>query len=335
MDVRSDLRGPGRALTALARLWWLPAVLAAAASAAIDVATADPVDLPWFVDVGERLFSGGWEATYADPGLQVGPLLLAVLGLVGWLAAALGVDAVALAAFVVEIGAVAAVMAVAGRLAGDVPRRRAVQGAAGLLVVALGVAHGLVVDGHPAQLFIPLLWVLAACEARDGRELRGSLLVALSAGLEAWGVLGAAVLVLGRPRRLAAAAGVLTGALLAIYGPFLSAGEFRMFEYRWLVGGGTLVALVLERGDVFPWTFRLLQAAAAAAAGIAAALALRASAHAVWAVPLAVVAARVALDPTRHTWYLQAFQTLVVLAAVALASDPRVSGALRRRPRAA
>jgi hypothetical protein len=332
VELRGDARGTGRLVTALERLWWLPAVLAAAVSAALDVVTASPVDLPWFVQVGERLFSGGWDATFANPGLQVGPLLLAALGLVGHLAGALAVDPVTLTAFAVEIGAAVAVMAVVGRLVGDAPRRRIVQGAAGLLVVVLGLAHGLVVDGHPAQLFIPLLWVLAAEEARRGRELRGALLVTLSAGLEVWGVLGAVVLVLGRPRRLAPSAGVVAVGLLAMFAPFALAGELRMFEYRWLVDGGTLVALVLERGDVFPWTLRLLQAAAAAAAGIGCAFVLRASAHAVWAVPLAVVAVRVALDPTRHTWYLQAFQTLVVVAAAVLASDPRLGAALRRRP---
>src|SRR5207237_6993433 len=108
------------------------------------------------------------------------------------------------------------------------------------------------VDGHPADAVSPLIWVLAALEARRGRALRAGALIGLSAGLEVWGVLGAPVLLLAPRLREAVKGWAMEAAVVvALFAPFVLAGEFRMFDYEWRVADGTLLGLVLTPGTHF------------------------------------------------------------------------------------
>jgi hypothetical protein len=215
-------------------------------------------------------------------------------------------------AFLIEISVAALLVCVLGRLGASDRVRLAV----GLLAVGSGLTHGAFVDGHPAQAIVPLLWVLAGVWAREDRVLLAGALVGLSGGLELWGVLGAPVLLLA-PRLRQAVRGGLAEALVvtALLAPFAVAGTFRMFDYEWQVGTGTLLSLVAEPGTDFGWPLRLLQASLALGAGTALALALRRHLHAVWLAPLAVVAVRVLLDPLSYGWYWQAAQALVLVGA--------------------
>ena len=280
-----------------------------AAAVALLVHPGDTGDLAFFVHTSEKLFSG-WAGLFADPNVQVGPLQL-LLFRIGDLAGAL--------ALLVQMGTAALLWVTAGRL---LPKRRVRFGVC-LAAVALGLTYGAYQDGHPAQVVIPLLWVLAACDAREGRVVRAGALVGLSAGLEAWGVLGAVVLVLA-PHLRAAVRGlaVQIGVSTALFLPFVAAGEFRMFEYRWRVNGDTLLGLVVEPGSDFTWSMRLAQGLVAVTAGAGVALALRRSLHAVWLAPLTVVAVRLVLDPVRYPWYWLAVQTLALLGAAALLTSP-------------
>ncbi len=313
--------------TVVSSLWWAVLLAAAAVAATLDL-QADTGDLVYFAHASSRLLSGAWADTFADPDLQIGPVSLAVIGVV---------DRALPLAFAVEIGAVFGVALVTGRLVqGRAHRLWAVRLAAGLATIALGLAHGAYVDGHPAQLFIPLLWLLGAVAAREGRPVRAGALLGLSAGLELWGILGAAVLLLAPGRR-----SVVTGAATAVavatalVAPFALAGEFRMFEYDWRVADGTLLGLVTSAGTAFPWPLRLVQGAAALAVGGALAWRVRQSVHALWAVPLATVVVRLLLDPVRYPWYWIALETLVIAAAACLLTDERVVAVLRRRAPAA
>jgi hypothetical protein len=307
----------------LGSVWWvvLGTVAAAAALRDLDAVTGD---LAYFLHASDRLFSGAWADTFADPDLQLGPLGLALLG---------GLDRTVPLVFTVELGAAFAVALVVGRLVrGRVERVWVVRLAAGLAAIALGLAHGAYVDGHPAQLFVPLLWLLAGLEAREGRAVRAGAIVGLSAGLELWGVLGAVVVLLGPGRRKAAAALAAEAAVvLALVLPFVLAGDFRMFEYRWEVAAETLPSLALPEGTAFSWPLRLLQGGAALAAGGGVALRLRPSLHAVWAAPLAAVVVRLLLDPVRYPWYWLALETLVLAGAACVFTDERVTTVLRRR----
>jgi hypothetical protein len=300
--VRDVLRSP------LARVW-LPVLAAAGAVATLD-RNSDAGDLLYFVHQGERLLSARWADTFADPTLQSGPLQLVLAGAVR--------NSEALA-FVVELGVAALLLVVLGRL--RVPARWQV--AVGLAAVAVGLTHGAFVDGHPAEAVTPLLWVLAAVEARRGRPLRAGTLLGLSAGLELWGVLGAPVLLLS-PRVRDAAKGLAAEAALVVLllAPFVLAGDFRMFDYKWRVAEGTLLSVVVPVETHFGWPLRLLQASVACGLGAGVAVSLRRSLHAVWLTPLVVVIARLALDPLGYGWYWLEAEALALVGAGALLTLP-------------
>src|SRR5262249_31399514 len=310
--VRDALRSP------LARLW-LPVLALAGAVAALD-RRADAGDLLYFVHQGERMLSARWADTFSDPTLQSGPLQLLVTG------TARSTEALA---FAVEIGVVALLLVVLGRL--GVPGRwRALLGIA---AVALGLTHGAFVDGHPAEAVTPLLWVLAAIDARRGRVLRAGTLVGISAGLEVWGVVGGPVWLLA-PRLRDAAKGfaVEAGVVVAQLAPFALFGHLRMFDYEWRVADGTLLSVVVPVGSHFGWPLRLLQAAIACGLGAAIALRVRTSIHAVWLVPFVVVVARIALDPLAYGWYRLQAEAPALLRAGAVLPPPPGLNPRREKP---
>ena len=301
--VRDALRSP------LARVW-LPVLALAGTVAALD-RRSDAGDLLYFVHQGERMLSARWVDTFSDPTLQSGPLQLLLTG---------AARSTQVLAFVVEIGVAALLLLVLARLGVSARWRVAL----GIASVALGLTHGAFVDGHPAEAVTPLLWVLAAIDARRGRVVRAGLLVGVSAGLELWGVLGAAVLLLA-PRLRDALKGwaVEAGVVLLQLAPFALFGDFRMFDYRWRVAEGTLVSVVVPVGTHFGWPLRLLQAAVVCGLGAAVALRFRRSVHAVWLAPLVVVVARIALDPLAYGWYwLEAEALGLVGAGVLLTAWP-------------
>jgi hypothetical protein len=289
-----------------------------AAAVALLVHPGDTGDLPFFVHTAEKLFSSGWADVFVDPSVQVGPLQLLLFRL-GDLAGVL--------ALVVQLGCAALLWFVAGRLlVGRDPRAQLAVG-----IVAVGLTYDAYRDGHAAQFAIPLLWVLAGLDAREGRTVRAGVIVGLSAGFEVWGVLGAVVFVLA-PQVRAALKGVAAEALVgaALFMPFVLAGEFRMFDFHWRVNGDTLLGLVVAPGTAFTWPMRLLQGGAAIAVGAGIAWPLRRTIHAVWLAPLGVVVTRVALDPVRYPWYWLAIDVLVLLGGAELLTSPVLE---RHRPR--
>jgi hypothetical protein len=116
-----------------------------------------------------------------------------------------------------------------------------------------------------------------------------------------------------------------------IFLPFVLAGEFRMFDYRWQVNGDTLLSLVVAPGTAFTWQMRMLQGATALAAGAGVAWLCRRKVQAVCLAPLAVVTVRLALDPVRYPWYWLALQTLALLGAAEILASPRMVGRLGAR----
>jgi hypothetical protein len=113
---------------------------------------------------------------------------------------------------------------------------------------------------------------------------------------------------------------VAATAAALIFLPFVVGGHFAMGSYSWNVNPQTFLSLLVAPGVQFGWSLRLLQGAFAVGAGVAAARLLRQSPHALWAVPLAVVAVRLLLDPFALPYYLTgvwgpAFVGATVLAA--------------------
>lgn len=310
--------------------------LAAASAVGFAIPPGDTGDLQYFVDAARVLFSGSWAETYASSTLQAGPLQLILFGLSDALIGA-------------AVGGLAAVLfwLVARGVLGANAGRWALFGAA-LAPVLLGLTFHPYADGHPAQVLVPLLWVLAGLHARRGRAWFAGVLVGLSAGLELWGILGVAVLIVAPSARDLVRAVAGTGLVtVALYAPFAIAGDFAMFDYRWTVNGDTLLSLAVEPGTPFTWQLRVLQGATAVLAGAAVAWSLRRSIAAVWAGPLALVAVRLALDPVRYPWYWLALETLALVGGVHLARElairrgseaarrpaPRSSRAPRAAPR--
>lgn len=309
---------------------WAPVLATAGVMGYLDRGT-DPGDLVYFVHRGERLLSGGWANTFADPHLQSGPLQLLVFGAVR--------NATALA-LLIEIAVAGLLLGVLGRLGAGNRARLLI----GFAAVAAGLTHIAFVDGHPADAITPLLWVLAALWAREDRVVAAGALLGLSAGLELWGVLGVPVLLLAPSVRRALAGGIALGTVVLVQlAPFALAGSFRMFSYRWAVAAGTPASLLVQPGTQFGWPFRLLQASLALGVGAAIAIAMRRSLHAVWLAPFAVALVRVLLDPVSFGWYWLEVEALVLVGAgLVLRELPRRFPAARlpldagrRRPEAA
>ncbi len=277
-----------------AALWLLPAVPAACVAAATH---GDGGDSWLFVGAGRTLLSHDWSRAFASPAIQVGPLQLALDGTIGRSTTALAV--------VVAV-AVTLLVQAAARAAGVVSARALV--GVGLAAVGVGLTANAFEAGHPADTLLPLLWIVAAADARRGRTVRAAALVGLGAGLETWSVLGLAVLALA-PERRAALRGVALGGSLAaaLFAPFVLAGHFAMGAYLWDVSDRSLLALVVDPGTHVGWSLRFAQGFVAFAAGIGAAYAARRTRHVVWLVPLAVIAARLALDPLASDYYFSGF----------------------------
>jgi hypothetical protein len=287
--------------------------------------TRDPADLPYFAHAARTLFSSRWADTFADPSLQVGPLQLVLVGICD------RIGGLGFLAYAVEIALAAFIVFVVGRLLRGRPHRVAFQTVAGLAAVMLGVTADAYSYGHPAQVAVPLMWVLAALDAREGRTLRSGALLGFSAGLELWGVLGAPVLLLAPVfRRVRGGLAAQVAVIGALYLPFVLGGDFRMFDYRWKVESWTLVHLLVPAGSDFPWGLRLLQGAVALIVGCAVALVLRRTERALWAVPFGIVATRVLLDPTLYSWYWLGLETLALVAAVELATSTPTRWRLQR-----
>lgn len=281
--------------TRFALTWLVPVAAAWIAAARNLTLGADGV---LFVRAGRTLLSSHWSHAFAVPSVQAGPLQLAVFGSLsrsGWALS-----------LVLATAIVLLVVAAARRVGVGSP---ALLCGVGVLAAATGLTNVGYAYGHPADAVLPLLWIFAAADARRGRTLRAGLIVGLSAGLETWAILGVAVLALA-PRRREAGAGALVaaGVALALFLPFMLGGHFEMWSFRWFVYRPSPVSMVVAPGTPYGWPLRLVQGALAVGAGVGVARLLRHSPHALWVVPLAIVAAKLLLDPDLYSYYLAAPQ---------------------------
>ena len=295
--------------TRFAVTWLVPVAAAWLAASRLLVIGGDG---PLFVRAGRTLLSSHWNLAFARPDVQAGPLQLALFGSLGrWSWVLL---------FVLATAIVLLVVGAARRVGVENP---VLLCGVGLVAVATGFT-GIASTGHPADAVLPLLWIFAAAEARRGRALRAGLIVGLSAGLETWGILGVGVLAL-TPRLRDAAEGALLagGAALALFLPFMLGGHFEMWSFQWYVYRPSPLSMLVAPDTPYGWPLRFAQGALALGAGVGVARLLRHSPHALWAVPLAIVAAKLLLDPDLYSYYLAAPQGPIFVAAVLGASRLR------------
>lgn len=275
---------------------WLVPVAAAWLAASRHLGMGEDGSL--FVRTGRTLLSADWSHAYVRPDVQAGPLQLAVFGSLGRSDWALSL-----------VLATAIVLLVVGAARRVGVRSPALLCGVGVAAAATGLTSVGYVSGHPADAVLPLLWIFAAAEARQGRTLRAGLIVGLSAGLETWGTLGVAVLALAPSRREAAAGAlVAAGTALALFLPFMLGGHFGMWSFRWYVYRPSPLSMLVAADTPYSWPLRVAQGALAVGAGVGVARLLRHSPHALWAVPLAIVAAKLLLDPDLYSYYLAAPQ---------------------------
>lgn len=300
--------------------WTIPA--AAAAALAVDQSYRFNEfnygsDGTFWVRYGQVLLSSHWDRAFSNPEIQVGPLQLAFFG-------SLANKEMTIA---ILLGVVTALLVVAATRAAGV-RNAALLCVVGLFAVVIGLTRIPDRSGHPADVMLPLIWVIAADQARRNHRLRAGLLIGLCAGVETWGILGVAVFAFApRLRDAAVSTLVSAGIALALFLPFMLGGHFEMLFLGWKVDQPSLMSLIVPVGTHFGWPLRLVQAMVAVSAGIAAARALRHSPHAIWIPPLVIVAARLLLDPLLNSYYPSAGEGLILVgAAVGAAHWTRLRG---------
>lgn len=275
-------------------------------------------DAGLFAAAGDRLVHGHLDV-FRDSSLQVGPLYLLVIGPGALLADAAGTPEWAGAALMTSALSAALLVAALGALAGSTPRagRQVLSG----LTVVLGGAMAIPASyGHPEEVITALLLVGATAAALQRRTWAPALLLAAAITIKLWAVVAVGLLLVAAGRRLVVQRGVvLAAAVAAAYLPFALLDHVGTFDMFWQVERSAPLSLLVVDGSAFGYRQRLLQVVLAAAAG--ALLARRArGADVVWALPMAVMAVRLLLDPLSNPYY---WTTLVVVVLLRLLMGPR------------
>jgi hypothetical protein len=278
-----------------------------------------------FIEAGKKLFSGDALDVFADETVQEGPLSLLFWGVIGHLADLINVDPRMIAALVIYPGfTFVVVFLIRSALAERDRPSEDLELFAAAIVLFGGLAWTMLSTGHIAEGVIPLLWFQAARHARKGRYDRAGLLIALSAGLKLWGVLGIPILLLNPTfdwRKLLKA-GAITAAVAALfYAPFVLFGEYNAFDYKWDVSDSSLIHDLSPDSATFTWQMRAVQSGVVVALGAALALFGRGRLRALWAVPLGIVAAKLLLDPIVFEYYTLSASVLAVLGACVIAAQ--------------
>jgi hypothetical protein len=190
---------------------------------------------------------------------------------------------------------------------------------AGAAVVANFIPSA-VYGGHPAEMMVPLLWIVAAGLAKDQRFATAGIVIGISAGFESWGILGAVLIFVAVKPRVVRAAISCILTIAVVYGPFAATGVFRLFGFHWHVSSGSAWGLLFPHLTSFPWSLRVVQALVATIAGFVVARLTRSTWYAIWLAPLAIVGARLLLDPLLFGYYWIAAATVALSALAALVS---------------
>lgn len=287
-----------------------------------------PGELTVFGPAGSAMLHGRWGDVYANNAVQAGPFELFPFG-VGWILGPEGslqwTTYFAVCTFILVFLYLIAILTTTS-LSGRKPRVyfAAAIGAAACLSQLLPWAFQ---AGHPAQVAIPMLWVMAAYFARQRLFVTVGVLVGISAGWEVWGVLGAPVVFcVARPDLVRAALGGLA-TVSVIYAPFIVSGNFHMFEYKWPVFGGTLAHTLWPAMTDFPWSARVLEGALVLGVGVGVAFATRLTVHGLWLVPVVIVLSKLVLDPLFWGYYSIA-PGIVLIAAAGIAFNARSYGVM-------
>ena len=269
---------------------WAPAAAAGAAIGALT--TEQPADVSLFARAGQDVLTGHFAGVYGGTVNQAGPLQALLSRLL--VASSDGSGPARLVLVAVDAALLVLVAVLAHRAGGAA--RAAVAGGYAALWLAAPAFWG----GHPLEVLIPVLWLVAA--RYEGRA--GALALAGAAAVAPWGVLGWPVILRRRAGRRSistvAQAGVLTA---AVYAPLLLAGHGSAARHVWPVERRTLLHLLFPHLAHFGWDLRLVQAGFVIL--LLAAVAWRLPASPARAPLLVTVAAllRLVSDPLSYAYY--------------------------------
>jgi hypothetical protein len=318
-------------LRAILRHRWVLLILGAVGTALVEVHTSGPSsDGPYFAMTGRVLISPHGLHVYAAKGLQAGPIQVGAFGLLARLTAALHLPEDPTYAVISTVAST--VLFVAGtrllRRRVGLPQSATAELLAGLVSTGWLMATETYTSGHPAELVIPVLWIVAAALATEDRTIWAGVLIGLGAGFETWAVLGVPVLLLaGRVGAVARAVVATVAVAVAMYLPFVIAGPFRMGQAVWGVWSGSLVHAIDPGLTTFPWSARLAQSVIVLGFGtLAWWLARRSPASAVmavWFVPAIIALAKAITEPSAYDWYWLPVQVALLAGCVCADGLPR------------
>lgn len=288
-------------------IWHRPAVVTTVLAVLTSAGFAAVVpggDAALFRTAGLGMMGSRFLDVFDNGTLQIGPVYLTLLGALTWildLASSPAFTRIALAA-----AQAALLLWCALSLVRRCARRLGTRGLPGEWAVGLVLAVGGFVaeatgNGHPEELLVGILLGHAALWAEGGHGVLAGLVLGLATGVKQWGAFGAGALLLARRRRDVlggAAAALLLVALL--YAPFFLFGAVHTYEFQWGIDDRSVLGRLGASWGLSDWELRLVQGAAAGAAGILAA----------WRRPrsplapiIVAITVRLLLDPLRLSYY--------------------------------
>ena len=292
----------------------LVTALLAALRSPIDALGYVNLDTPLFADAGRALVFDLDLGVFSDPKIQVGPLHLVYDGLLAGVGDLMNVRAQVPIVVASEVlFAVAFVLCFRAALSVRGRRDGTAELFAGCVAALFGLAWIAGTSSHPAEGFIPLAWVYCVVCLRTSRPLRAGLVLGLAGTIKLWALLGAPLLLLAsHPPAFIASGATFAAVVAGAYAPFLAGGEVRTFDFTWTVKPQSPLAFFWEPGTTIGWTQRIVQGAGVGLVGAMGGVAFRRAVEADWALPLALVAMRLLLDPTDFHYYWLAAGTLIV-----------------------
>lgn len=260
-----------------------------------------PADLASFADLGRTLLTGHFAAIYSSPSIQAGPLQL-IMSYVLMLGSHAGRPGY-IVVTAVNLAFVLAAM-LACRASDEVAPRERRQLVVGVLTVLWVTQDGLW-SGHPAEVGIAMLWLLGLRAVSESKSVRGVVMLGLAPGIAPWAVLALpGLLAVARFRRALILTLCSGGVTVAVYVPFVAAGQFNLFQHVWPITHTSVIGTLDPHLMSFDWRLRLIQAAVVLTGTAGIAVAVRRKSHVGPALALLATATlRILTDPLTFDYY--------------------------------
>lgn len=285
----------------------------AAALAFLDASYLYPTDLGTIAAAGEKILSSNWTRAFADPVVQVGPLQAVLWGGLRIASHATGIAPELVFSLATHLGVLLATLFLFRLISEQAEGIEIRELILGLFLLAWGLTSQAYYSGHPEEIWVGLLWVVAARESRQGSSWRGGAAIALCAAIKQWGILGLPLLLISRePKKIAQNVALVLGGVACFYLPFVLSGHYATLGFTWEIESYSLVHLLGFSGE-FTWWMRLVQGALTLLVGVVLAV-VRPNIRGVeWLLPLQLITLRLILDPLSFAYYWLAVEVIVLI----------------------